>query len=109
MQNSFTHLQLHTEYSFFEGMIRIKELAKKIKAHKMKAVAITDYGNMSGAIEFYNTMKSKGIKPIVGLEIYVYDEKSNSKNLLCLYAKDYTGYKNLMYLSSMSFSQKFDK
>ena len=109
MQNSFTHLQLHTEYSFFEGVIKIKELAKEIKAHKMKAVAITDYGNMFGAIEFYNTMKKKGIKPIIGLEIYVYDEKSNSKNLLCLYAKDYTGYKNLMYLSSMSFSQKFDK
>ena len=90
MQENFTHLQLHTEYSLFEGIIRIKDLAKNIKRNKMNAVAITNYGNMFGAIEFYNTMRNEGIKPIIGIEILVYDKSINRTNLVCLYAKDYT-------------------
>jgi DNA polymerase-3 subunit alpha len=109
MQENITHLQLHTEYSFFEGMIGIKKLAKEIKKYKINAVAITDYGNMFGAIEFYNIMKNEGIKPIIGLEIYVYDKAINKTNLVSLYAKNNTGYKNLIYLSSIVFLQEFDE
>ena len=109
MQENFTHLQLHTEYSLFEGIIRIKDLAKNIKRNKMNAVAITNYGNMFGAIEFYNTMRNEGIKPIIGIEILVYDKSINRTNLVCLYAKDYTGYKNLIHLTSMSYLKKFKK
>ncbi len=64
---SFTHLHLHTEYSLLDGANKIKLLAKKVKELGMNSVAITDHGNMFGAIEFYKTMKSEGIKPIIGL------------------------------------------
>ena len=105
----FTHLHLHTEYSMLDGANKIKVLAKKIKELGMDSVAMTDHGNMFGAIEFYNTMRNEGIKPIIGIEILVYDKSINRTNLVCLYAKDYTGYKNLIHLTSMSYLKKFKK
>jgi len=106
----YTHLHFHTEYSILDGTNRIKNIAKRIKELGMEAVAITDHGNMFGAIDFYQTMKKEGIKPIIGIEAYVTNspmgEKSGQSDRgfhLCLYAKDYEGYKNLMYLSSIGF------
>ncbi len=98
----FTHLHLHTEYSLLDGLNKIKTLAKCIKELGMNSVAVTDHGNMFGAIEFYKTMKSEGIKPILGMEAYLHNaeeigDKSNQRFHLCLYAKDLEGYKNLMY------------
>ncbi len=103
----FTHLHLHTEYSLLDGLNKIKTLAKCIKELGMNSVAVTDHGNMFGAIEFYKTMKSEGIKPILGMEAYLHNaeeigDKSNQRFHLCLYAKDLEGYKNLMYLSSQA-------
>ncbi|MDA3967333.1 DNA polymerase III subunit alpha [Helicobacter sp. WB40] len=103
----FTHLHLHTEYSLLDGLNKIKTLAKKIKELGMDSVAITDHGNMFGAIEFYKTMKSEGIKPILGIEAYLHNsedisEKSNQRFHLCLYAKNLEGYQNLMYLNSQA-------
>lgn len=103
----FTHLHLHTEYSLLDGLNKIQVLAKKIKEYGMESVAITDHGNMFGAIEFYKTMKAEGIKPILGMEAYLHNaedisDKSNQRFHLCLYAKNLEGYKNLMYLSSQA-------
>ena len=109
----FTHLHLHTEYSLLDGANKIKDLAKRVKSLGMNAVAITDHGNMFGAIDFYKTMKQEGIKPIIGLEAYIHnsdklDDKSTKQRFhLCLYAKNEIGYKNLMYLSSMSYIKGF--
>ena len=109
----FTHLHLHTEYSLLDGANKIKDLAKRVKALGMNAVAITDHGNMFGAIDFYTTMKKEGLKPIIGLEAYIHnadklDDKSTKQRFhLCLYAKNEVGYKNLMYLSSKSYIEGF--
>ncbi len=111
--SQFTHLHLHTEYSLLDGANKIKALAKKTKELGMKAVAMTDHGNMFGAIDFYNAMRSEGIKPIIGLEAYLHnhpnlDDKSTKQRFhLCLYVKNEIGYKNLMYLSSKAYIEGF--
>ena len=109
----FTHLHLHTEYSLLDGANKIKPLAKKLKALGMTSVAMTDHGNMFGAIDFYNAMRAEGIKPIIGMEAYIHNsddlsDKTNRQRFhLCLYAKDEIGYKNLMYLSSKAYMEGF--
>jgi len=109
----FTHLHLHTEYSLLDGANKIKALAKKIKEQGMTSVAMTDHGNMFGTIDFYNTMRAEGIKPIIGMEAYVHNqEELGDKTVrqrfhLCLYAKNEVGYKNLMYLSSQAYIKGF--
>ena len=109
----YTHLHLHTEYSLLDGANKIKELAKKIKELGMDSVAMTDHGNMFGAIDFYKTMKAEGIKPIIGLEAYLHNEnelgdKSTRQRFhICLYAKNEIGYKNLMYISSKAYIEGF--
>lgn len=111
---AFTHLHLHTEYSLLDGANKLDALAKKIKALGMDSVAMTDHGNMFGAIEFYKIMKKEGIKPIIGIEAYIHNKEdldnkdpNAPKFHVCLYAKNEEGYKNLMYLSSQSFIQGF--
>ncbi|GIT99407.1 DNA polymerase III subunit alpha [Sulfurovum sp. TSL1] len=109
----FTHLHLHTEYSLLDGANKIKALAKKIKEQGMTSVAMTDHGNMFGTIDFYNTMRNEGIKPIIGMEAYVHnqadlgDKSIRQRFHLCLYAKNEVGYKNLMYLSSRAYIDGF--
>lgn len=65
-RDSFVHLHLHTEYSLLDGAIRMKELMKKAREFKMPAVAMTDHGNLFGAIEFYQAARDAGVKPIIG-------------------------------------------
>ncbi|OCX43643.1 DNA polymerase III subunit alpha [Campylobacter ornithocola] len=107
--SQFTHLHLHTEYSLLDGANKLKELAKTLKAQGATSVAMTDHGNMFGAIDFYKTMRSEGIKPIIGLEAYLHnhddlsDKSSRQRFHICLFAKNEIGYKNLMYLSSQSY------
>ena len=109
----FTHLHLHTEYSLLDGANKIKVLAKKLKLQGMTSVAMTDHGNMFGTIDFYNTMRKEGIKPIIGMEAYLHnqddigDKSVRQRFHLCLYAKDNVGYKNLMYLSSQGYINGF--
>lgn len=71
MSNSFVHLHLHTAYSLLDGMIRTKELAARAAELEMPAVAMTDHGNLYGAIDFYQSCKAAGVKPIFGCEIYL--------------------------------------
>ncbi|EAK1781348.1 DNA polymerase III subunit alpha [Campylobacter upsaliensis] len=107
--SQFTHLHLHTEYSMLDGANKLKELALTLKEQGAASVAMTDHGNMFGAIDFYQTMRSHGLKPIIGLEAYLHnmddlsDKSSRQRFHLCLYAKNEIGYKNLMYLSSQSY------
>jgi DNA polymerase-3 subunit alpha len=109
----FTHLHLHTEYSLLDGANKIKVLAKKVKELGMTSVAMTDHGNLFGAIDFYNAMRAEGVKPIIGMEAYLHnqpelDDKSVRQRFhLCLYAKNEVGYKNLMYLSSQAYTKGF--
>ncbi|MGM0623131.1 MAG: DNA polymerase III subunit alpha [Campylobacterota bacterium] len=109
----FTHLHLHTEYSLLDGANKLKDLVKEVKNLGMDSVAMTDHGNMFGAIDFYQTMKAEGIKPIIGMEGYLHnneelgDKSTRQRFHICLYAKDMTGYKNLMYLSSQAYLEGF--
>jgi len=109
----FTHLHLHTEYSMLDGANKIKALAKKVKELGMTSVAMTDHGNMFGTINFYNTMREEGIKPIIGMEAYLHnqedigDKTTKQRFHLCLYAKNDVGYKNLMFLSSQAYMHGF--
>ena len=64
----FVHLHLHSDYSLLQSTIQLKPLAKRLDELDMKACAMTDYGNMYGAVSFYNTMKYAGIRPIIGYE-----------------------------------------
>ncbi|MDD3343292.1 MAG: DNA polymerase III subunit alpha [Sulfurospirillaceae bacterium] len=110
---TYTHLHLHSEYSLLDGANKIGKLAKALKNQGVKAVGITDHGNMFGAIDFYKTMRKEGIKPIIGMEAYIHnqddigDKTTKQRFHLCLYAKNEIGYKNLMYLSSMSYIKGF--
>src|SRR6201988_773010 len=78
--DSFVHLPLHTEYSLLDGAIRIPDLMEKAVAYGMPAVAITDHGNMYGAIAFYRSAEKAGIKPIIGCEAYMAPGSMIEKN-----------------------------
>ena len=110
----FVHLHLHSEYSLLDGACRIAEIPERLKECDQDAVAITDHGNMYGVIEFYKTCKKAGIKPIIGCEVYVatssrFDKRSNTDSYyhLVLLCKNMTGYKNLIRLVSMGFTEGF--
>src|SRR5437016_10337333 len=106
----FVHLHLHTEYSLLDGACRLDRLMDKAREMKFPAVAITDHGVLCGAIDFFQQAREKGIKPIVGCEVYVapgsrLEKKTSSGgrdvyNHLVLLAKDETGYKNLIKLTT---------
>src|ERR1700691_1325755 len=106
----FVHLHLHTEYSLLDGACRLDRLVDKAHDLKSSSLAITDHGAMHGAIDFYQAARAKGIKPIIGCEVYVapgsrLEKKSSSGgrdvyNHLVLLAKDETGYKNLVRLAT---------
>ena len=117
-QKDFVHLHLHTDYSLLDAATQIKPLASRISELGMNACAITDHGNMYGAMTFYNTMKSKGIKPLIGCEVYITrglrterggaarpGEKTNFH--LVLLAKDLEGYQNLVRLTSKAYTEGF--
>src|SRR6185295_10017514 len=70
-EKDFVHLHLHTDFSLLDGAIQIKPLVQRAQALGARAVAVTDHGNMYGAISFYNQMKGSGIKPIIGMEGYI--------------------------------------
>ena len=106
--NDFAHLHLHTQYSFLDGAIRIKDLIKRVDELKMKQVAVTDHGNMFGALDFYTQAKAAGIKPIIGMEAYITSKAKHTEKIrenfhLVLLAKNNIGYDNLKKLSSKAF------
>jgi DNA polymerase-3 subunit alpha len=113
----FVHLHLHTDYSLLDGAIQIKPLSKRVEELGMPACAMTDHGNIFGAISFYNAMKYRGVKPIIGCETYITrgsrkdkaasapGEKANFH--LILLAQNYEGYQNLVRLTSKAYTEGF--
>jgi len=113
--SDFTHLHVHSHYSLLDGLPKIKDLVARAKQLGMPAIALTDHGNMYGAIEFYITCKNEGITPIIGMEAYIAPRalhlkngKQDSKNShITLLAQNKQGYKNLMTLSTIGFLDGF--
>ncbi|HLG16650.1 MAG TPA: DNA polymerase III subunit alpha [Blastocatellia bacterium] len=115
-EKDFVHLHLHTDFSLLDGAIQIKPLAERARETGARAVAVTDHGNMYGAISFYNRMKGSGIKPILGMEAYIAKGKHTERgeegaergiNHIILLAKNLEGYRNLAKLSSFSFTRGY--
>lgn len=111
----FVHLHLHTEYSLLDGACRIKDIPQRIKECGQDAVAITDHGNMYGVLTFYKECIAAGIKPIIGCEVYVapasrFNRRSvgeDNYHHLVLLCKNMTGYKNLVRLVSLGYTEGF--
>ncbi len=110
VDQNFVHLHVHTDYSLLDGCCRIDRLTDRAKELGMSALALTDHGNLYGAIEFYNQAKAKGIKPLIGCELYLVEtsrlektgrsDEGKSIFHLGLLAKNLTGYQNLLKLVS---------
>ncbi len=115
--NNFIHLHVHTDYSLLDGACRIDRLMGRAKDLGMTALALTDHGNMYGAIEFYNAAKTHGIKPLIGCEIYLTEGSALEKNgraedgksyyHMGLLAKNLQGYQNLLKLVSYAHLKGF--
>jgi DNA polymerase-3 subunit alpha len=114
---NFVHLHVHTQYSLLDGAIRIGDLVERAKEYRMPAMAITDHGNMFGALEFYTKAHAAGVKPIIGCEVYVASgslhEKSGASSSgdasghLVLLCKNRTGYRNLCRMISTAYQDGF--
>ncbi len=111
MDSQFIHLHTHSHYSLLDGMTKLDQMVSIAKKHRMSAIALTDHGNMYGAIEFYKLCKKEGIKPIIGVEAYSTSGKREDRTAvgtekryyhLTLLAKNETGYKNLMRLVTIA-------
>ncbi|MGE3908293.1 MAG: DNA polymerase III subunit alpha, partial [Chloroflexota bacterium] len=114
MAADFCHLHVHSEYSLLDGYSRTKELAKYAAKLGMSSIAITDHGNLYGAVEFYEACKDAGVKPIIGIETYVAPGKMTAKSgqdrdyrHLILLAMDETGYRNLLELTTRSWLEGY--
>jgi DNA polymerase-3 subunit alpha len=111
-KTDFVHLHVHTPYSLLESTLRLEDLFKKVKEYQMAAIAITDHGNLFGAIDFYRQAQNFGIKPIIGCELYVapksrFDKTSTGSDgtsyHLVVLAKNMEGYKNLLKLTTAGY------
>jgi len=111
----FVHLHAHSEYSLLDAMCRIEDLVRKCVEQKMPALALTDHGNLCGAIEFYRCAHEHGIKPIIGCELYVAPKSRHTKTKedgakyyhLTVLARNETGYRNLVKLTSLGYLEGF--
>ena len=110
---SFVHLHCHTDYSLLDGACAIPELMKIVAEQKMPAVAMTDHGNLFGAVEFYNAGKAAGVHPVIGCEVYVSQQGHKTRsdqdryNHLVLLCESQEGYRNLIKLVSTSYLDGF--
>src|SRR5262245_48900127 len=111
-ERSFVHLHCHSHYSLLDGANRIPELVARVKEVGMNALALTDHGNLYGAIEFYAECKEAGINPVVGYEAYVAPghrterearKRGDAGYHLTLLAKNGTGFRNLVKMASAAF------
>lgn len=113
--SKFVHLHVHSHYSLLDGLAKINDLLARTKELGMNAIALTDHGNLYGAIEFYKTAKKIGVKPILGVEIYLAPNGrlnkrpkiDEARTHLTLLAKNLTGWKNLMQLVTRAHIEGF--
>ncbi|MEE8503554.1 MAG: DNA polymerase III subunit alpha [candidate division NC10 bacterium] len=113
----FVHLHVHSQYSLLDGACHLEKLVRKAKEFKMPALAVTDHGNLFGAIDFYRLAQKEGIKPIIGCEVYVAPESRLERypqdghyegaNHLTLLVRDRIGYKNLIKLVTAGYLEGF--
>ena len=112
-ENPFVHLHCHTDYSLLDGACEIGQLMDTVVEQKMPAVAMTDHGNLFGAVKFYSTAKSKGVHPVIGCEVYVSQQGHKTRNdtdrynHLILLCETQEGYRNLINLVSTGFLEGF--
>src|SRR5579862_8659335 len=112
-ESPFVHLHCHTDYSLLDGACEIGQLMDTVVEQKMPAVAMTDHGNLFGAVQFYNTAKSKGIHPVIGCEVYVSQQGLKTRsdtdryNHLVLLCETQEGYRNLIKLVSTAYLEGF--
>src|SRR5438477_3095623 len=102
----FVHLHVHSEYSILDGACRIPDLAVRAAELDMPAVSLTDHGSMAGAVQLFKEAKKQGVKPIVGCEVYVADDRraqTKGNAHLTLLAATNEGYGNLIHLSSLGY------
>ncbi len=112
---SFVHLHVHSHFSLLDGAVTVKKLVAAAEAYQMPALALTDHGNLFGAVQFFKACKAAGVKPIIGMEAYIAPgsrlEKKRSPQgafyHFILLARDEEGYKNLMKLSSKAYLEGF--
>jgi len=106
MSANFVHLNIHTEFSLVNGLVRVKALAKKLRDQKMPAVAVTDQSNLCALVKLYKTLRGEGIKLIVGVDIWLENiEQPDNPSRLTLLAKTDTGYRNMTELVSKSYTE----
>src|SRR5258708_1538927 len=106
----FVHLHVHSEYSILDGACRIPDLVARAAELEMPAVSLTDHGSMAGAVQLWQKTRNTGVKPVVGCEVYVADDrKAHTKGNahLTLLAADNTGYGNLIKLSSLGYLEGY--
>ncbi|TFH73086.1 DNA polymerase III subunit alpha [Gammaproteobacteria bacterium LSUCC0112] len=105
--NQFVHLNVHTEFSIVDGLVRVDELIKTVRALDMPAVAVTDHVNLFAMIKFYSEALGKGIKPICGCDVLIENtERPDRPHAITLLVKNLEGYRNLTRLISMSYTNK---
>ena len=113
MPAPFVHLHCHTDYSLLDGACEISQLMQQVEEQKMPSVAMTDHGNLFGAVEFYNEAKKHGVHPVIGCEVYVAQQgqtvksDTNRYNHLVLLCENQTGYRNLIQLVSSGYLDGF--
>ena len=110
--SDFCHLHCHTQYSLLDGAARIKNLVSRATELEIPAIAITDHGNLYGVPEFYTKAKAAGVQPTIGCEFYITpsgmeDKKDRTRYHQVLLAKNETGYRNLIKLSSDSYTDGY--
>jgi DNA polymerase-3 subunit alpha len=106
----FVHLHVHSEYSLLDGACRVPDLVARASEFEMPAVTLTDHGSMAGAVQLFKAAKGTGVKPIVGCEVYVADDRHAQQKgyaHLTLLAADNTGYSNLIKLSSLGYLEGY--
>jgi DNA polymerase III subunit alpha len=117
-QAPFTHLHVHSHYSLLDGAITVPDLVEQAVKHEMNSLALTDHGNLFGAIEFYSSARKSGINPILGCEAYLVNGDASKKPPpgekrprfhITLLAKDRKGFENLSRLSSLSWTRGFNR
>ena len=113
--SDFVHLHLHTEYSLLDGACRIGEMLDRVAELKMPAVAVTEHGNLFSAVQFHDEARKRGVKPLIGCEVYVANGSrlarsgtpGDTQNHLVLLAENKTGYHNLIKLVSSGYTDGF--